>query len=52
MAVRTSDRPRRIRYMTQAKPKPRTSSTPTLTKVMIAVVDTALHHTGSVSTVT
>ena len=52
MAVRTNERPRTIRYITQAKPKPSTSSTTTLTTVMIAVVTTALHHTGSVSTVT
>ena len=46
------DRPRRILYMTQAKPKPRTSSTATLTTVMITVVETSLHQTGSVRTVT
>ena len=52
MAVRTNDRPRMMRYITQANPKPSTSSTATLATVMIAVVPTALHHTGSVSTVT
>ncbi len=49
--VRTSDRPRRIRYITNANAKPRTSSTATLTAVMMKVVRKSLHQTGSVSTV-
>ena len=52
MAVRTNDRPRTMRNITQAKANPSTSSTPTLTTVMTRVVDTAPHQTGSVSTVT
>jgi hypothetical protein len=49
--VRTKERPNRILYITMAKAKPSTSSTPTLTTVMISVVVKSDHHTGSVSTV-
>src|SRR6476646_10600937 len=51
MPVRTRPRPWRIRYITNANPKPRTSSTATLTTVLIRVVLKSVHHTGSVRTV-
>ncbi len=50
--MRTIERPRRIRYITNAKANPSTSSTATLATVMINVVLKSVHHTGSVSTVT
>jgi hypothetical protein len=49
--VRTSERPRMIRYITNANANPRTSSTATLTAVMMNVVTKSVHQTGSVSTV-
>ena len=40
-----------MRYITNANPKPSTSSTATLTTVMTSVVLKSVHHTGSVRTV-
>src|SRR4029450_8144775 len=51
MPARTSERACRIRYITNANAKPRTSSTPSLTAVMMNVVLKSVHQTGSVSTV-
>ena len=50
--VRTIDRPLMMRYITQAKQKPSTSSTTTLATVMTVVVTKSFHQIGSVSTVT
>ena len=50
--MRTIERPWMMRYMTQAKQKPSTSSTTTLAIVMTVVVTKSFHQIGSVSTVT
>jgi len=49
--VRMNPRPRMMRYITHANPNPSTSSMATLNRVMMSVVEKALHQMGSVITV-
>ncbi len=50
--VRTVRRPKMIRCITMAKAKPITNSTATVITVMMNVVNTSCHHSGSLSTTT